>query len=207
MVLVKKTGEEFNYDNCKRRLESLFSQDNIDVEIQCCYSVLYIMIYEHIKFMLIDQIISFFCEDYTNIKKNKKSKKYIEACEKAGGAFEYGFEFYHLSDEQRRVLKNAQERRGQATHQFLNLFMNEDHFSFRELKNFFEIARYIDNYWIENFEIAISDNINVENAYIENAHSVYFVLISAVAQRIFPLENAAKIEQDNRHSFSPLEKK
>jgi len=48
--------QEFNYERAKERLEKLLSQDNIDVEIQCCYSVLYMMLYEHIKYMLIDQI-------------------------------------------------------------------------------------------------------------------------------------------------------
>ena len=184
--------QDFNYERAKERLDKLFNQDNIDMEIQCCYSVLYLMLYEHIKYMLTDQIISFLSDDIMDIDNPKKSKKYINFCKTAGGAFEYGFEFYQLDEDQRKVLKDAQGRRGKATHQFLHLFMNEEHFSFVELKRFYDIAKYIDNYWTVNVEVAISGDIDIENADLENAHSVYFLLISQIAQRIFPLEEAAK---------------
>ena len=192
--------QEFNYERAKERLEKLLSQDNIDVEIQCCYSVLYMMLYEHIKYMLIDQIISFLSDDITEIDNPKKSKDYIEGCNKSGGAFEYGFDFYQLNENQRKILKNAQKRRGKATHQFLHLFMNEDHFSFDELQEFYDLTKYIDNYWTVNVELAISGDIDLESADLENAHSVYFLLISAVAKRIFPLEDAAKREKEKRAS-------
>ena len=192
--------QEFNYERAKERLEKLFSQDNIDMEIQCCYSILYMMLYEHIKYMLTDQIVSFLADDILEVDNLKKSKKYIQSCKASGGAFEYGFEFYQLSESQCKTLKKAQERRGKATHQFLHLFMNEEHFSFEELKKFFDIAKYIDNYWTVNVEIAISGAIDLENADLENAHSVYFLLISTVAQRIFPLEKAAQKEREKRTS-------
>ena len=76
--------QDFNYERAKERLEELFSQDNIDMEIQCCYSVLYLMLYEYIKYMLTDQIISFLSDDILDIDNPKKSKKYINFCKRLG---------------------------------------------------------------------------------------------------------------------------
>ena len=186
-------SQEYNYERAQERLESLFSQDNINLEIQCCFSVLYMMLYEHIKYMLVDEIISFLSDDFTDLENPKKSKKYIEGCKKSGGAFEYGFDFYQLNENQRKIIKEAQNRRGKATHQFLHLFINEDNFSYDELKQFYSVAKYIDNYWTVNVEIAIAGDVDPESADLDNAHSVFFLLIETAAKRIFFLgEDAEK---------------
>ena len=180
-------SHSFNYEKAKERIDSLFNSENIDIEIQCCCSMLYMMLYEHMKYLLIDNIISFLSDDYINLETPKKSKKYIESCKIAGGAFEYGFEFYQLNDEQKRFLRKSQQRRGNATHHFLSTFINEDHFSFDELKQFFDIINHIDNYWTVNIEIATSIDNDYTYSDIDNAHSIYFMLIQTVSQRIFAL--------------------
>lgn len=175
------------YEDIFNRLDNFLDNDNIEFEIQCCSAILYMLLYEHIKFMCITQLQMFFDDDLHNIGEPKKTKKYIEECNKAGNPFEFAFNFFELEEREKEVLRNAQRRRAKASHEFLDILLMKNTFSLAELKEFYLIAKRIDNYWVVNIEIAIAGLENKEEANVSEARTLYFDMIVKIAKRIFLL--------------------
>lgn len=179
---MSSADHEFDY---QRIIERLTSKDTSTLNLQCAYTVLYGMLYESVKYCLLDKVLDFYSDDFMTLEKSKKSEKYTAEAKEAGGEFKLAYSFYDLKQEQIEIIEKAKERRGKVTHEFLNFFLAGEHLTPEEIKDFLNVAKYLDNFYIVNIEIAVSGEVDTETADLENAHSLGFLLMEKLAEKIF----------------------